>query len=513
MPIRIALYLLTFLLSIQNLLAQQTAGLPKAVLYDKAGRQIATSSISDFDNPIIIITYSESWCTPCVELISKFDRSYTASAKNSSVKLIAVNVDEKLSSTDVFSKAKRWINVEVLHDKYGDFQKALYTTRAPSVLFMNDHQQLIYTESSYSLDVTKAYKLADQLKRNLIKAEKIFYDKDWFPVPETEGMYYRQLKRNGENDWEVMDYYKNGQLQMRGKAIIPYPLVRNGKFSYFYQNGKLQSESFYTNDKLNGKSAGWYQNGTLQYEYNYINGFYDGKWIVYHDNGKTFNTGMYVNGKATGTWYHYYANGKKWKETIWKDGKRDGRCQAWYENGNLKFDVMFEADEIIENPKPRFLHANGSAAFEIHGRTSFSYYYENGQKSLTAERVDDLLELNLFYESGKTMYRVTMEDEETVNGKYIVWYENGNKQAEATLFNNIPSGKAMSWWDNGTVRERIDFTNDSKEYFDKQGNKLTTAPKDIFFNIRKGEKVDVSSLTNSINWLELAVKEEAKPTE
>ena len=65
MRIRFAVNLLALLLSVLNVSAQQTAGLPKAVLYDKAGRQIATSSISDFDNPIIIVTYSESWCNAC----------------------------------------------------------------------------------------------------------------------------------------------------------------------------------------------------------------------------------------------------------------------------------------------------------------------------------------------------------------------------------------------------------------------------------------------------------------
>jgi antitoxin component YwqK of YwqJK toxin-antitoxin module/peroxiredoxin len=513
MRIRFAVNLLALLLSVLNVSAQQTAGLPKAVLYDKAGRQIATSSISDFDNPIIIVTYSESWCTPCVDLISKFDRNYATSAKNSSVKIIAVNVDKSLASTDVFTKAKRWTNIEVLHDKYGDFQTALYTTRAPSVLFMNDHQQVIHTESTYNLDVAKAYKLADQLKRNLINAEKIYFDKDWFPVPDAEGMYYRQLKRNGDNDWEVNDYFKNGQLQMRGKAVIPYPLVRTGKYSYFYQNGKLQSESFYNNNQLSGKAMGWYENGNEQYEYNYVNGLYDGKWILYHDNGKTANTGLYVNGKATGTWYHYYPSGKKWKETMWKDGKREGRCQAWYENGKLKFDVVFKNDEVSDEPKPRYLHANGSSAFEIKSPTSIAYYYEGGQTYLTVERVDDLLEVNLYYENGKPWYRVTMSDDETVNGKYIVWYNNGNKQAEATMFNNIPNGKAMAWWENGTVRERVDFTNDTREYFDKQGVKLSAAPKEVFFLVRKGEKVDVSSLSNSIRWLELAVKQEGKMEE
>lgn len=507
---RITLYLFTFLLSTQTLLAQQTAGLPKAVLYDKAGRQIATSSISDFDNPVIVITYAEEWCKPCVELITKFDFNYATAAKNSAVKIIAVNVDANLTSVDVFNRAKRWTNVEVLRDPKGDFEQAMYTTTAPVIFFINDHQEVIHTEDRYDIDVPKAYKLAEQIKRNLIKAEKIYFDKDWFPVPEAEGMYYRQLKRTNSNDWEVLDYYKNGQLQMQGRALVPYPLVRNGLYTFYNQNGKLESESYYVENKLSGKSTGWYPNGNLQYEYNYADGLYDGKWTYYHENGKVFNTGTYVNGKATGLWYSYYANGKKWKETNWINGKREGRCQAWYENGKQLFDVVFKNDVIIEDPKPRYTYANGKSAFEM-SSTSFTYFYENGQKLLTAERVDDLLELNIFYESGKPMYRVTMKDEETVNGKYIVWYENGNKLAEATLFKNVPSGKAMSWWENGTVRERVDFNTDSREYFDKLGNKLGTAPKEAYFLVDKGSTIDVTNLTNSINWLDLAVKEEAQP--
>jgi len=287
-------------------------------------------------------------------------------------------------------------------------------------------------------------------------------------------------------------------------------LVRNGLFSFYYQNGNLESEKVYVLNQLWGKSTGWFENGNIKYEYNYVEGLYDGKWISYYDNGKIFNTGNYAKGKTTGTWYHYYASGNKWKETIWKDGKREGRCQAWYENGKLKIDVVFDDDFIVDEPKPLYIYTNNNNAFEMNNKTSFSYIYENGQKYVTVEKVDDLLEINVFYENGKPMYRVTMKDEATLNGKYIVWYDNGNKLAEATLFNNMPSGKAMSWWDNGAVRERIDFNTDTKEFFDRLGNRLSTAPKEVHFLLSKGQKMNVTFLTNIIHWLDLLVKKEAQ---
>ena len=492
--------------------AQATVGLPKAVVYDKAGRKISTSSISDFDNPVIVMTYSDSWCSSCVEMISRFDRNYNYYGKNSSVKLVAINVDQTTTSSQVFATGERWKNVEVLHDRDGTFQEAMYTKSVPRILFMNSLQEVIHSEATFNMDVIKAYKLADNIKRNLIKADKIYYDSAWLPVPQSEAMYYRQLSKTSDGKWIINDYFKNGTLQMKGKALLVYPLVRTGLYEYYYDDGKKESEASYTENKLTGKTTGWYPNGTIRYEYNYVDGMYDGKWTYYHPNGKVANVGLYSQGRAIGTWYHYYPSGKKRKETDWANGKREGLCTGWFEEGLTKFEVTFANDKLLYKPAPKYIYANGKSAVKVKedgDHLTLSYFYENGQICMVAEMTNTLSELMLYYENGKPMLKTTITDPKTVHGKFISFYPSGSKRVEGTVFNNKPTGKAMSWYEDGAVFEKIDFTLDTAEYFDNKGNKISK-PANTFIDVKKDASLDTKFITDMINWLETTVKEEGK---
>lgn len=503
---------LLFVFTITLVQAQSTAGLPKAVLLNKAGNSVSTASISDFDNPVIVLTYSESWCTPCVKLITEFDNNYSTLGTASNVKIVAVNVDRSLTSSEVFSKASRWKNVEVLFDRSQELMKAMYTTKAPVIFFMDDNQQVIYTHTSYTLDVKKAYKLAGQIKRKEVQAKKVFYDKDWFPSAETDALYYRLISKQDDNNWVVNDYYKNGRLQMSGEATLAFPLVHKGKYKYYYQDGKLSSEENYSENVLNGRSTGYYNTGEVQYEYNYVNGKLEGKWTRYHANGKVANVGSYSAGAATGVFYHYYESGKKRKETNWTNGKMNGKCTGWYENGKLKYEALFDYGEMSSTVDPKYFHENGKSAIETKmtdGNKTLKYIDANGIAFLELQETGNLLELAQYSDKGSLIMKVTMKDESTVNGKYIIWYENGQKKIEATFFNNEPSGKAMSWYENGTPREKIDFTTNTKEYFDKQGNKVASIT-DPFLKVGKGERLDTNPITNSIFLVEDIIKNDGK---
>lgn len=502
--------LLVCLLFSFTLQAQQTTGLPKAILFDKSGRQVPTSSISDFDNPIIVMTYSEKWCSSCVEMVSRFDRNYDAYGKRSSVKLIAVNLDQSSSGSEVFSNAGRWRNIEVLHDRNGEYQKAMFTTSAPRIIYLDDHQQAVFSENTFNIDVVKAYKLADNIKKNLVKAEKVFFDSAWFPVPEAEALYYRQIRKTSDGKWDVIDYYKNGTVQMKGQALIVYPLVRTGLFQYFYNTGKKQSETVYVNDKATGKSTGWYPDGSIRYEYNFTDNRYDGKWSYYHPNGKLANIGLYSEGKAIGTWYHYYPSGKKMKETNWQNGKREGRCIGWFEQGLVKYEVVFSNDKLNYSPAPKYIYASGKPVITIKETstgTIKNLYRETGELFLTAETSGTITDIVMYYENGKQILKTTMSDEKTVNGKLILYYENGNKQLESTIYNNKPSGKAMSWYDDGSVFEKVDFKLNSWEYFDKKGNRISK-PENTFINVNADMEIDTKSITDELMWVELSIKQD-----
>lgn len=501
-----------FVFSIALLKAQSTAGLPKAVLTNKAGNSVSTASISDFDNPVMVITYSESWCTNCVKLITELDNNYSSLGTASGVKIYAVNVDTRLTSSEVFSKASRWKNVEVLYDKSYEFTKALYSTNAPFIFFLDDNQQVIYNHTTHTLDVKKAYKLAAQIKQKEIQARKVFYDKDWFPCPEKDAVYYRLIAKTNDNKWQITDYYKSGSLQMQGQAILPFPLVRQGKYQYYYPDGKLSSETTYQENSPTGRSIGYYNNGKTLYDYNYVNGKLEGKWTRYHANGKVSNTGMYVAGLPRGIFYHYYESGKKRKETDWLEGRMEGRCIGWYESGKLKFEAEIEDGKLSGLPIPKYFHENGQSAIQLKTNGDYetlTYMNEKGIVITQLEETGTLYEAAINDDDGNPVLKATLKDNQTVNGKYIVWYANGQKKLEATFYNNEPSGKAVSWYENGIVKEKIDFTINSKEYFDKQGNKVASVP-DPVIKIDKGQKLNTQFITDKILQIETAIKNDGK---
>jgi antitoxin component YwqK of YwqJK toxin-antitoxin module len=66
-------------------------------------------------------------------------------------------------------------------------------------------------------------------------------------------------------------------------------LVKNNKnvgiWSYFYENGKMESKGNFRNDLPHGKWQWFYKNGTLKSEGYYINGMKEGAWKSFNEQG------------------------------------------------------------------------------------------------------------------------------------------------------------------------------------------------------------------------------------
>lgn len=67
--------------------------------------------------------------------------------------------------------------------------------------------------------------------------------------------------------------------------------------------------------------------------------------ITYYDNGKIQMEGKYVNNKRTGKWVAYYSTGKTWSIAEYKDGLRQGIAKVYYPNGNLRYLGQYKEDK------------------------------------------------------------------------------------------------------------------------------------------------------------------------
>ncbi|OCX50379.1 hypothetical protein BEL04_21580 [Mucilaginibacter sp. PPCGB 2223] len=81
------------------------------------------------------------------------------------------------------------------------------------------------------------------------------------------------------------------------------------------------------NDKENGKYQYFFPNGKVQSEVNYLNGEYDGKYLSYFETGQLRTDREYTKGKLNGLFLSYYPDGKKKREDHFKNDKlTEGQC-------------------------------------------------------------------------------------------------------------------------------------------------------------------------------------------
>jgi len=85
---------------------------------------------------------------------------------------------------------------------------------------------------------------------------------------------------------KAVHYYSNKGKNQQLVKILTY-----------YNDGHIEYEKNYQNNKLEGNLYYYYDNGQINYEENYIAGVREGKWISYTRDGKIQWEDNYISGK------------------------------------------------------------------------------------------------------------------------------------------------------------------------------------------------------------------------
>ncbi|MCX6277880.1 MAG: hypothetical protein NT004_07270 [Bacteroidetes bacterium] len=78
-------------------------------------------------------------------------------------------------------------------------------------------------------------------------------------------------------------YYPNKKPQMEGGYKDN---KREGKWLYWYENGKMWSEGFFIRGKSDGKRTTYFENGKVRYEGSYKEDMRVSKWRFFDENGR-----------------------------------------------------------------------------------------------------------------------------------------------------------------------------------------------------------------------------------
>jgi antitoxin component YwqK of YwqJK toxin-antitoxin module len=153
--------------------------------------------------------------------------------------------------------------------------------------------------------------LVENFKNGLAHGKTTYYSQsNEFPVTETEYAYgkknglFRQYYDNSkiqEESW-FKDDMKNGLSRWNnknGQRVAEYN-YKAGNFDglqkTFYENDSIQSVSYYKDNVLSGESKEYYRNGKVKLSGNYVNGQKDGNWTEYNELGRSDRVTRYKDG-------------------------------------------------------------------------------------------------------------------------------------------------------------------------------------------------------------------------
>ena len=117
---------------------------------------------------------------------------------------------------------------------------------------------------------------------------------------------------------------------------------KNGYYRQYYDNGKIQEESWYKDDLKNGPSVWNNKNGKRIAEYNYKTGDFDGLQKTFYENDSLQSTNNYLNNSLSGEAKEYYRNGQVKISGKYVNGQKEGAWTEYDELGKVEKVTKFK---------------------------------------------------------------------------------------------------------------------------------------------------------------------------
>jgi len=168
----------------------------------------------------------------------------------------------------------------------------------------------------------------------------------------------------------------------------------HGPSKFYYDDGKILSESLYIDGLKEGVTKTFYRDGQVRSLQRFQKGLWEGRQEFYYPSGSLKSVLHYKEGKLDGDVALYYPNGKLKRQLHFIQGKRKGFehiwnsagllvieaefdmdrptgiARRWFDNGNMAEEVIFSKDTVL--PTYREWDENGVPKEKA---TAFNYDY------------------------------------------------------------------------------------------------------------------------------------------
>lgn len=143
-----------------------------------------------------------------------------------------------------------------------------------------------------------------------------------------QGFWKRTMNDNSKTYLYAIESYKGGK--------------RNGLCTYFFSNGKIETESYFRNDTLHGLSKVYKDFGGLRYEENFKNGRTHGFKKYYNTDGELLEEHEYTEGVQIGTYLLYSKSKRVIVQSFYIKGVENGTRTVYSDND--KHEIIREYD-------------------------------------------------------------------------------------------------------------------------------------------------------------------------
>jgi len=213
----------------------------------------------------------------------------------------------------------------------------------------------------------------------------------------------------------------------------------DGQFLFWYdkQRIKIKSHKVFINGKRNGKWTFWNENGNIVRTGSYAAGKRDGSYAYYFNDGSKKEEGAWKKDQRDGLWVKYSNNGNTQKEGTYSNGKKDGVWTTWNDKGLMASKYLYENNKVID-------------------KWAFKYqFYSNGnEKTLKSTRNNKLDGKQTIWHQNGQMKSIGNYTTGKENGDFQEWYENGQMQSKVNYLNGNMDGAYSEWFDNGQMRQQ-----------------------------------------------------------
>ena len=274
---------------------------------------------------------------------------------------------------------------------------------------------------------------------------------------------------------DVIDYYENSHfVKVQGKYLNG---VKNGEFIFYYDNGIINKKGNFSDNKKVGAWLEFDKRGILLNKRIYNDNNF--MFYSYYENLKIAIEGEYINNKKEGIWIDYDERENKIKETFYKNGIADTNNIKFFDSvldtqmidSEIDFSIIKESDVELKSSQIDSVNEvlNGEYLdFFKSGRIYRKRFYDNGI-------LDTLKKTLQYYESGSIFSEydeIEKDNQIILNGQYIAYFENGNKQYEGQYKDGFKINHWLEYYDTGEIYSKKIYKNDfiPVNYYYKDGS-------------------------------------------